>query len=147
MLIESIMAANAAYALIKTTINNGRELHSCAESLGVYLSHKETIEAEVKAGGKNDLEAFYELEKLNQQELELKYMMNKTRLGMWKDYCFFVKTRKNQRAKELQLQIKARKAKRRENVEALQIGGLLFGTILILIMILGTFVLHYKGYF
>jgi hypothetical protein len=143
MLIESIMAANAAYSLIKTTINNGRELHSCGEALGVYLSHKETIEAEVKAGGKNDLEAFYELEKLNQQELELKYLMNKTRLGMWKDYCFFVKTRKNQRAKEL----KASKAKRKENIEALQIGGLLFGILLILIIMLGTVVLHHKGYF
>jgi hypothetical protein len=122
MLIESVMAANAAYAIIKQTISNGKEIHDCAKSIGVYLSHKEKIEAEVKSGkGKNDLDAFMELEKLKKQETELKFMMNKSRLGMWSDYQTFISKRAVMRKKLKQTTIKSSKAKQKNDDQEIKV--------------------------
>lgn len=101
MILESVIAANAAFKVIKVAISNGKEIADCAKAMGAYLSHKEKIEEQVENGGgssESDLEAFYELEKLNRQELDLKFIMNKQRLGMWVDFQKFKERRKKSRA-------------------------------------------------
>lgn len=113
MILESVMAANAAFAVIKTTVANGREIADCAKAMGAYFGHKEKIEEAANTiGGGSDLEAFYELEKLNKQEADLKYLMNKQRLGMWSDFQKFREQREQARekAKKAVAKAKARRA-------------------------------------
>ena len=115
MLLESVIAANTAFAIVKKAIQNGKEISDCAKAMGAYLGHKEKVEEEVnkevnKTSGSNsnDLEAFYELEKLNKAEADLKFLMQKTRLGMWQDFEAFKNKRKVQRANAVKAQARAK---------------------------------------
>tara|TARA_B100000780_G_scaffold9013_1_gene6433 strand:- start:16 stop:471 length:456 start_codon:yes stop_codon:yes gene_type:complete len=111
MLLESVIAANTAFAIVKKAIQNGKEIGDCAKAVGAYLGHKEKVEEEVnKSSGanSNDLEAFYQLEKLNKAEADLKFLMQKTRLGMWQDFEAFKNKRKVLRANAVKAQAKAK---------------------------------------
>ena len=81
------------------------------ETVKVDLSANKKVEEEVnKTSGanSNDLEAFYELEKLNKAEADLKFLMQKTRLGMWQDFEAFKIKRKVQRANAVKAQARAK---------------------------------------
>ena len=110
MLLESVIAANAAFAVIKKAVQNGKEISDCAKAIGAYLGHKEKVEEEVNktSGTNDDLEAFYELEKLNKAEADLKFLMQKTRLGMWQDFETFKNKRKVQRANAVKAAARAK---------------------------------------
>jgi|TARA_R110000823_G_C15543467_1_gene458418 hypothetical protein len=100
MILESVMACNMAFGVIRKAIENGKELHDCAKAMGAYLGHKEKIEEEVKKSGGSkatDLQLFYELERIKKDEIHLKYLMNKSRLGMWQEYQGFIVKRKADR--------------------------------------------------
>jgi len=110
MLIESVIAANAAFAVIKKAVQNGKEISDCAKAIGAYLGHKEKVEEEVSktSGTNDDLEAFYALEKLNNAEKQLEFLMKKTRLHMWQDFQAFKNKRNIQRANAAKAAIKAK---------------------------------------
>ena len=113
-MIAELAAANAAFAVLKTTIQNGKEIASAGRALGQFLSAKEDIEREAtkqRAAGNSgsDLECFLALEKIKQQEQTLKEMMIYAgRPGMWKDYQRFCEEAKDGRANARK--IAARKA-------------------------------------
>jgi len=113
MLIESVIAANAAFAVIKKAVQNGKEISDCAKAIGAYLGHKEKVEEEVNktSGTNDDLEAFYALEKLNNAEKQLEFLMKKTRLHMWQDFQAFKNKRSVQRANAAKAAIKAKAKK------------------------------------
>ena len=113
MLLESVIAANAAFAVIKKAVQNGKEISDCAKAIGAYLGHKEKVEEEVNktSGTNDDLEAFYALEKLNNAEKQLEFLMKKTRLGMWQDFQAFKNKRNVQRANAAKAAIKAKAKK------------------------------------
>jgi len=121
MLIESVIAANAAFAVIKKAVQNGKEISDCAKAIGAYLGHKEKVEEEVNktSGTNNDLEAFYALEKLNNAEKQLEFLMKKTRLGMWQDFQAFKNKRNVQRANAAKAAIKAKAKKDSEWAETI----------------------------
>lgn len=104
------MACNMAFGVVKKAIENGKEIHDCAKAMGAWLGHKEKIEEEVKKSGGSkatDLQLFYELEKIKKDEIHLKYLMNKSRLGMWSEYQQFVMKRKTDRNNAAKAAIKA----------------------------------------
>jgi len=68
-MIAELMAANAAYAVIKETISNGGDLLSAGQKLFDYFDNKAVIQKKARDGGmKSDLEEFMALEKLKQQD-------------------------------------------------------------------------------
>ena len=77
-MLAEIAAANAAFAVIKTAIQNGREIADVANKVGEYVNATEDLrkkgEKKKRAGG-GDLEEFMHLEKLRQQEEQLKEWM------------------------------------------------------------------------
>ena len=121
MLLESVIAANAAFAVIKKAVENGKEISDCAKAIGAYLGHKEKVEEEVNktSGTNDDLEAFYALEKLNNAEKQLEFLMKKTRLHMWQDFQAFKNKRSVQRANAAKAAIKAKAKKDSEWAETI----------------------------
>jgi hypothetical protein len=130
-MIAEIMMANAAFSAIKETINNGGDLLAAGQKLFDYFDAKSTIQKKAKDGGmKSDLEEFMALEKLKQQEAELRNMMiYQGRGGMWDDWMKFqVEARKKREAAEA-----AERLKRMKRIEALKTTGM----IILLVVLLG----------
>ena len=86
-MLAEIAAANAAFAVIKGALANGKELHQLGSRVFDYFDNKAKIqEAATKKGGGSDLEEFMALEQLKQQEEELRErMVYAGRPGMWGD--------------------------------------------------------------
>ena len=93
-MLAEIAAANAAFAAIKMAIKNGREIADVASQVGKYVNATEDLrrkgEKKRRSVGGADLEEFMHLEKLKQQEEELKQLMIYTgRPGLWHDWIKF----------------------------------------------------------
>jgi hypothetical protein len=130
-MIAEIMLANAAFGAIKETIQNGGDLLSAGQKLFDYFDAKSTIQKKAREGGmKSDLEEFMALEKLKQQEQELKQMMiYQGRGGMWDDWQQFqVEARKKREKAEAEAKVKKMK-----RIEALKTTGM----VILLVMMLG----------
>ena len=100
MLLE-LAAANAAYAVIKETIGNGRDLMDAASALSQWFDSKNSLQKKANEKGgvnRSDLEEFAALEKLKQQEEDLKRMMIYSgRGGLWDDWLKFQSDAKRKR--------------------------------------------------
>lgn len=93
-MLAEIAAANAAFQVIKSAIQNGREIADVAHKVGDYVNATEDLRKKAdkkkRRTGSNDLEEFMHLEKLKQQEEELKQLMIYTgRAGLWSDWQRF----------------------------------------------------------
>jgi hypothetical protein len=90
-MLAEIAAANAAFAVIKGALANGKELHQLGSRVFDYFDNKAKIQESVtKKGGGSDLEEFMALERLKQQEEELRErMVYAGRPGMWNDWQKF----------------------------------------------------------
>ena len=106
-MLAELAAANAAFGVIKSFISNGKELASCGKQISDFVFAKEQIEKKAKkqrAKGvrTNDLEEFMALEKIKQQEEELKQIMIYAgRPGLWQDWQRFqAEARKSRRYAE-----------------------------------------------
>jgi len=90
-MLAEIAAANAAFAVIKGALANGKELSALGSRVFDYFDNKAKIqEAATKKGGGSDLEEFMALEQLRQQEEELRErMVYAGRPGMWGDWQKF----------------------------------------------------------
>ena len=90
-MLAEIAAANAAFAVIKGALANGKELHQLGSRVFDYFDNKAKIqESATKKGGGSDLEEFMALEQLRQQEEELRErMVYAGRPGMWNDWQKF----------------------------------------------------------
>jgi hypothetical protein len=127
MIVEAITlisTANAAIGAVKELIGNGRDLMDCGKELGQYFDAKSEIQKQANPSGSgSDLEAFFALEKLKQQEQELKEMMIYSgRGGMWTDWLNFQAEQKRKRD-ETAKQARIVKVKKQQKIkEALVIG-------------------------
>ena len=103
-MIAEIAAANAAFAVIKGALANGKELHQLGSRVFDYFDNKAKIqENATKKGGGSDMEEFMALERLKQQEEELRErMVYAGRPGMLDDWVKFqaMAARKRREAKE-----------------------------------------------
>ncbi|WP_353246511.1 hypothetical protein [Limnohabitans sp.] len=115
-MLAEIAAANAAFAVIKGALANGKELHQLGSRVFDYFDNKAKIQESVtKKGGGSDLEEFMALERLRQQEEELRErMVYAGRPGMWADWQKFQAqaARKRREDAEAAKREKARRAKR-----------------------------------
>ena len=116
-MLAEIAAANAAFAVIKSAIQNGREIADVAHKVGEYVNATETLRKKgekKKRKGNTELEEFIYLEKLKQQEEQLKqWMIYAGRPGLWQDWQKY-----QAQARKARLQaIEDRKRKIRQYVE------------------------------
>lgn len=106
-MLAELAAANAAFAVIKQCVSNGRDLASAGKAIGDFVFAKEELTRRAKnrkkPGQANaDLEEFMALEKIKEQEQHLKEVMIWSgRPGMWDDWQRFqAEARKSRRVQE-----------------------------------------------
>ena len=141
-MLAEIAAANAAFAVIKGALANGKELHQLGSRVFDYFDNKAKIqESSNKKGGGSDLEEFMALEQLRQQEDELRErMIYAGRPGMWNDWLKFqaAAAKRRREAKDAAMREAIRRRERLEQIAeyiaigmaslvlaALMIGGLI----------------------
>jgi hypothetical protein len=117
-MLAEIAAANAAFAVIKGALANGKELSALGSRVFDYFDNKAKIqEAATKKGGGSDLEEFMALEQLRLQEEELRErMIYAGRPGMWTDWLKFQAAAARKRREDA-LAIAREKARRAERLE------------------------------
>ena len=113
--IETIMAANAAYAVIKSCLENGREVGGIVGQVGKFLSAEDELKEAVKrkknspitaitGGSEGDWEEFQALEKIQEQRRELEsWCRLYANPGTWDKWQFFqAEARKARKAAQKQ---------------------------------------------
>ena len=126
-MLAELAAANAAFAVIKGALANGKDLSDLGSRVFDYFDNKAKIQQKVtEKGNRSDIEEFFALEKLNAQEVELRErMIYAGRPGMWGDWQKYQAAAARRRREEKEAALKAirlRKAKMDQLVEYLVIG-------------------------
>lgn len=142
-MIAELAAANAAFDVIKQTIQNGQEIYEAGEALARYFGLKNEIQKKAHEHGyRSDLEAFMAAEQLKSQEDELKQMMiYQGRGGMWEDWLAFQAQMKQSRENEERARQQAIANRRKKLIDSLMIGGVCFAALSALGVIIWIFVL------
>lgn len=115
-MLAELAAANAAISVIRQAVSNGSDLARCAKSIGQLVGAKEQLERKVKkkkaAHQTTDFEEFMALERIREQEEQLKQIMIYAgRPGLLADWQKF---QKDARVARRQAEIEA--ARRRERI-------------------------------
>lgn len=139
MLVE-LAAANAAYAVIKECISNGREIFEAGQHVVDFFNSTHSLEQKVKAAPehrRSDLEEFFALEELKQRQKELRdLMLIAGRPGLLEDWDKFRVQARQQREAEERERLKAelaKKARLKKVVEQVLLGFWLSVLIIVLI--------------
>lgn len=149
-MLEMLVVANSAFAIIKQTIQNGRELSSAGAAIANFVGAEEQLKQDLHKKknsiwtnflGKtdNDLEEFMALEEIRVKNDQLReFMQLYGRAGLYNDYVTFcAEARKKRR------QAKIDAEKRREKIKeialkvilAILITALLSGVVTVLAII------------
>jgi len=110
-MLAELAAANAAFSVIKTAIQNGKDIASAGTAIAQFVGAKEDLQRKTqKKGGGSDLEEFMALEKLREQEEQLKQIMIYSgRPGLWGDWQKFQAKARVARREAEEARIKRRK--------------------------------------
>ena len=141
-MLAELAACNAAFSVIKTAISNGKEIADAASAVASFVGAKEDLQRKAqKKGGGSDLEEFMALEKIRQQEEELKtIMIYAGRPGLWHDWQRFqAKARTARREAEI-----AAAARRKKIVEGTII-AVFVACCLAVLGALAALILHHQG--
>lgn len=116
-MLAELAAANAAFEVIKQTIQNGQDLIAAGNAVADYFGLKAEITKKAHEHGyKSDFAAFQAAEKLKQQEEELKTMMIWAgKPGEWTRWLEFQAEIKRSRDNQ-EVQIKRDKLKRKQKL-------------------------------
>ena len=131
-MLAELAIANAAFQVIKNTLQNGRQLADAGKAVGEYFGAEKTI-AKAAASGKGDVLAMFQAkEQLARQEEELKFMLNKQRLHGYQDFLEFkaAYSREQKEAERAVVRKKAAKAKALD--ENIAVAMKVFGILLVI---------------
>ena len=127
-MLAELAAANAAFQVIKATIKNSGEIIQAGQAVFDYFDNKSKLQeklADKPQKQRSDLEEFFALEQLKQQEKELKeIMIYAGRPGLWDDWLAFQKQARQRRQDKERQRIKAdldRKQKRKKLLETIML--------------------------
>lgn len=135
-MLAELMACNAAFAVIKETVQNGGDIMAAGQKLFDFFDNKNAIQKKANSG--NDMEAFAALEQIKNNEAELKRMMvYHGRAGLWDDWLKFQKEAKQRREAEERAAFRKKAARK-----AKFIASLMWGAIVILLSALMIFGLY-----
>ena len=124
-MLAELAAANAAFAIIKKAVSNTGDLAKAGKAISDFVIAKEELQRKgnkkKKSGVRSsDLEEFIALEKIREQEEQLKQIMIYAgRPGLWNDWQRF---QANAR-KERRVQEERAKRRRAEILEMLGLGA------------------------
>jgi len=111
--IAAIKIANEAIGAIKEFAGHVSSVGEMGPQLTKLADAKEEIEKKAKDG---DMECFFELEKINQREAEIKQLfIYSGRAGLWDDYQKFIANRKQLRENERK-RAEAKKLARKKSI-------------------------------
>jgi hypothetical protein len=139
-MIAELAAANAAFAVIKAALANGKELSAIGGRVFDYFDNKAKIqEKATQKGGaeRSDMEEFMALEQLKQQEEHLREsMVYAGRPGMWEDWVKFQAqaARRRREAKEAEARrivLRNRAINRWSEYIAISIAGLILAALIV----------------
>tara|TARA_R100000951_G_scaffold114925_2_gene121380 strand:- start:220 stop:681 length:462 start_codon:yes stop_codon:yes gene_type:complete len=146
--LAEIAMANAAFSVIKTAIQNGRQLTQCGKSISDFLSAEESLKEKAEGDKKsifnkvlgkdtNDFESFLALDKIKEQRRQLEsHMRLYGRPGLYDSWVEYqAEARKARKEAERQ-----RQRDREELVENLSI---LFGILVLMSVLAGGAYLFY----
>ena len=110
-MLAELAAANAAFAIIKQAVSNGKEIASAGSAIAEFVGAKEKLQQKAqRKGGGADLEEFMALEKIRDQEEQLKQIMIYAgRPGLWHDWQRFQAKARVARREAEQERIRRRK--------------------------------------
>ena len=149
-ILESIAAASAAYEVIKTAINQGREGAGLIGAVGKFLSAEEDIKEAVQkkknspltaitGGEEGDWEEFQALEQIREQRKELEsYIRLYGQAGQWDRWIQWQAEARKQRAAAKKAADKARE-ERLEQIQLATIIILAITTVVLSIYYLGVY--------
>jgi len=125
-MLAELAAINGAFAIIKTTIANGKELASAGKAISDFVNAKEELQNKQRKKKAsvfgNDFEEFMALEKIKKQEADLQsYMQLYGRAGLWPDWVKFQAEARKQR----QIALREQARKKEELKEAIGIFALI----------------------
>lgn len=136
-MLAELAACNAAFGIIKQACANGKSIADCGEAVANFVNGKADLEKKLHKkrnslfGGSadHDLEEFMALEKIKQNEQELKeFMMLFGRYHLWDDWLRF---QADQRKRRL-----AEEKKRKKRIH-----DIVVGTLVTVLIILGLVVI------
>jgi hypothetical protein len=90
-MLAELAAANAAFQVIKTAVQNGKDIAAAGSAIASFVGAKEDLQRKAsKKGNGSDLEEFMALEQIREQEEQLKQIMIYAgRPGLWGDWQRF----------------------------------------------------------
>ena len=123
-MLAELAAANAAFDVIKQSIQNGKEIYEAGEAAAEYFGLKTEIQKKAHEHGyKSDLQAFMAAEQLKKQEDELKNIMIwQGRGGMWDDWLQFQAQMKRSREEAERKKIKAKLKRKKLLIDGIIVG-------------------------
>jgi len=137
-MLAELAAANAAFAVIKTALANGKELSALGGRVFDYFDNKAKIqEKATQKGGSSDMAEFMALEQLKQQEEHLREsMVYAGRPGLWDDWVKFqaAAARRRREAKEAEarrITLRKQAIDRWSEYIAISIAGLILATLIV----------------
>lgn len=149
-MLAELAAINAAYGVIKEVVGNGRELYDCGAQLSSFFNNKAALQKKVNetpVDQRGQLEEFFALEKIAQQEEELKQIMIYTgRAGLWDDWLQFQAQAARARREEI-AKLERQAYKRRQTL--IHVVEILTITLVVLVttaLIVAGIVLGMKGF-
>ena len=145
-MIAEIAAANAAFAVIKGALANGKELSALGSRVFDYFDNKAKIqEKATQKGGSSDMAEFMALEQLKQQEEELRErMVYAGRPGMWDDWVKFqaqAARRRREQKEAAEREAKRRKKQLEDLAEYIAFG---VGIFILAGLMIGGIALYFK---
>ena len=110
-MLAELAAANAAFAVIKTAVQNGKDIAAAGSAIASFVGAKEDLQRKAnKRGNGSDLEEFMALEQIREREDELKQMMIILgRPGLWSDWQKFQAKARIARREQEEAAIRKRK--------------------------------------
>lgn len=110
-MLAELAAANAAFAVIKTAVQNGKDIAAAGSAIASFVGAKEDLQRKAnKKGGGSDLEEFMGLEQIREQEEQLKQIMIYAgRPGLWADWQKFQAKARVARREQEEATIRKRK--------------------------------------
>jgi|TARA_R110002012_G_scaffold220895_1_gene392516 hypothetical protein len=126
-MLEMLVIANSAFAVIKQTLENGKELASAGNAISRFVSAEDKLQQDLHKKRNsiwtnllgrtdNDLEEFMALEQIRVKNEKLReYMQLYGRAGLWTDYQQYCAEARKQR-KEARIKAEKRKQQIKDTI-------------------------------
>ena len=136
-MLAELAICNAAFAVIKETVQNGGDIMAAGQKLFDFFDNKNAIQKKANSG--NDMEAFAALEQIKNNEAELKRMMvYHGRAGLWDDWLKFQKEAKQKREAAEKAEFRAAAARKAKMIAVA--GWSFVAMLLTTLMVIGVWV-------